>query len=1655
MAQISMGAPVQVCTAALSSSPAVPSADHHRSLATAKNVQANRTISQTAPSAQFPQFSSEPTDAEISRARVFEEPLLPTAQQQDTAENLALAGAISAYLHKASNDDVSAITQFLSAYPTSRWRASILLNLGILYRWTGYFSKAVESWNEAWNLLKTETQPQLKASADRALAELMELNARVGRYEILEPLLEQIQGREIRGSATEKISGVKQGFWMMKNKPEEAFLCGPLALSNLFAATHSPTELPPTVLREAQSSVNGFSLSQLQTLASRAGMEFRMAKRHQGACVPVPCLVNWKIGHYAALVKEDRGRYLVKDPTFAYDIWISAAALDAECSGYFLIPAGDLPTGWESVPDGEGSRIWGKGNAGLGDPNHDTSNDKKCKDDDCDQGMAHYNFHALVMSLNIVDTPVGYTPPRGPSMKFKVTYNQREANQPANLMFSNLGQKWTYDWLSYVKDPGNSTSNVTVVLSGGGAELYLYNGTTYAVQRDSQTTLTRFTSPSLYYERQYPNGSKDVYAFSDGASPPNIFLTQRIDPAGNAITFNYDTTTRRLTSVTDALGQSTTITHLSDQNTGPDYYLIWKVTDPFGRFAQFDYTTSTPRQLNKITDVVGITSQFGYQTGTDFINTMTTPYDTTTFSYGESGYRRWLDATDPTGTEHAEFNSNNDFNDVPDSESPTVVPTGLMVWNQWLKYRNTYYWDKKTMELFPPDPNLGTNYTKARIWHWVHGYYGGNLYSSNILESEKRPLENRVWYNYPGQTASYADWGVTLSSPSKVARVVGNGSTQLRQYSYNSIGKVTQVTDPQPSPSPRVTSYVYDTNNVDLLQVYQRNPNGHQIDPDGQPADLIEQHTYNAKHEPLSSTDWAIGTTFTYDTNGQILTRANGDGTTTFGYGDGSPGHPSGYLTSITSPPVNNASAVLSFSYDAFNRINMVTDSDGYTVTTTYDNLDRPTLISYPDTTTKQFQYTQDFGQGLVPILDLTTSIDRRGLVTTRHYDSNRHMDWIADPLGHKTRFGWCGCGELASITDPVLNHTTTFNRDIEGRVYQKLFADGTAINYLYDGQTAAQGVGATSRLQSSTDAKSQRTNYTYFLDDNVQQITYTDTNGQPLVPPTPSVSFTYDSNYNRVLTMTDGSGPTVYGYYPITDPVIPGSGRLASINGPLANDTIVFGYDSVGRINTRSINGGNNSETWVFDSLGRVTTDTNKLGMFTYGYVGVTNRLDTLTYPPNNQTAHYSYFDNLGDKRLQQILNRTSTSALISQFDYTYDHEGQVLTWKKNYPGLSPAPQRYDLTYDNADQLKRAPLKNDATNALITNYLYDYDWANNRTSETVGTTNTTSTPNLVNEITSQSGGTNRNLTYDFNGSLVNDGLTRTFEWDGANRLVAINTGTTNRSEFTYDGLSRCAKIVEKTNGSVTSTRKFVWCGNDMCEFRDTNDAVTLFVYPQGQYSGTKYFYTRDHLGSIREMFKTNDIVVARYDYDPWGRSTTKVSTVLPDFNFTGLYRHGPSNLVMAVHRFYDPDLGRWISRDPLGELSFEITRSQRMVSMMPAEVTQGANLYAYVRNQPVSKTDPLGLEMPTWEGKCTPAGCPPGEHLALNWDCFNRNWGTFNGGNWGGLAEGGTGVVTTVWAASRVPGAAFAGAAGGVIGVWAGGTAIGSALGCLECVSD
>jgi RHS repeat-associated protein len=1150
--------------------------------------------------------------------------------------------------------------------------------------------------------------------------------------------------------------------------------------------------------------------------------------------------------------------------------------------------------------------------------------------------MANYSIHLMLASLHIEDTPISYNFPRSSSTKFKVSYNQREANQPITFGYGNLGPKWTCNWLSYVTDDGPSVVSVSpaVYVRGGGTELFrgFDSGTqSYAPDRQTLAVLVR-TSPGTY-ERRFPSGAKEVFSQSDGSIsyPRRVFLTTVVDATGDPTTVAYDSSFR-IRSITDSLGQAISLTY--DMSADP--LKITKVTDPFGRFATFEYTSG---KLSRITDPIGIESRFGYAAGSDFIDSLTTPYGTSTFAKGESGIgMRWVEATDPLGgKERVEYNNAApNIVSAEDSAPPGVYNGDLQLWN-------TFYWDKKAMNEAPGD------YAKAQVFHWL-ATPEGKL--AGVKHSEKKALENRIWYTYADQSDPNKVGRNAL--PIKMARLVEGGATQLSQSTYNILGNPLTETDP----AGRVKSYRYNQNNIDVLEVYQRNPTGVSVDPDGQNADKIAAYTYNLVHEPLTESD-AAGqvTSYTYDNFGQILTRTNAKNeTTTYTYGGTVP---AGYPASITSPPFNGVSAVTSFAYDGFRRVQKATnEADQSIVTFEYDSIDRKIRVSYPDETYEQFQYTDNV-TGLMT-LDLTGSRDRGGRWTYRHYDGNRKMDWITDPLGRTTRFGWCICGSLNSITDPNRN-VTTFNRDLEGRVYQKMFPDSTTINYLFEGQTAPNTVGSTSRLKSSTDALNRKTNYSYFIDNQIAQINYTDSSGNPLNPPTPSVGYTYDSNYNRVGMMTDGTGLTTYSYHPVNSSPDLGAGRLESIDGPLANDTITFSYDELGRAVSHSIDGA--LETATYDSLGRLTTIRNPLGQFERAYDGVTQRLQTVTSRSGPKT-HYTYYGNEHDRRLQSLQNVTGGTVNLSRFDYTYNAVGQITNWDKL---LGTVSSGLWFDYDEAQQL--VSVCNASPPSFASQrYDYGYDDSGNRMSDSnydphpvpsggwLAGTFTTYTSNMLNQLDTRTMQRDDGppvgsfLTYDLAGNLTDDGERMTLEWDAANRLVAVNyTDTTKRSEFTYDGLNRRVKIVEKIGATVTSTKKFVWIGSRIAQERDASDAITRRYFPEGeQQSGSgggirSYYYTHDHLGSIREVTNSAGEVLARYDYDPYGKRTVLPSKVQVDFGFSGHYHHTPSGLSLTLYRAYNPELGRWISRDPIGEKA-------------------GVNLYQDVQNDPINRVDPLGL---------------------------------------------------------------------------------------------
>src|SRR5262249_8909524 len=155
--------------------------------------------------------------------------------------------------------------------------------------------------------------------------------------------------------------------------------------------------------------------------------------------------------------------------------------------------------------------------------------------------------------------------------------------------------------------------------------------------------------------------------------------------------------------------------------------------------------------------------------------------------------------------------------------------------------------------------------------------------------------------------------------------------------------------------------------------------------------------------------------------------------------------------------------------------------------------------------------------------------------------------------------------------------------------------------------------------------------------------------------------------------------------------------------------------------------------------------------------------------------------------------------------------------------------------------------------------------------------------------------------------------------------------------------LSRVGSIRLLTNGVQASLRRLVWCDSEIAEERDASGVLTKRFFRQGVkvVSGPNtgnYFYTRDHLGSVRELTDASGTVRARYTYDVFGRRSRVTGDMEADFGFATMFWSSEANLGVTWFRAYDADLGRWLSRDPLED----------------AELKEGPNLYAYVRNNPV-----------------------------------------------------------------------------------------------------
>ena len=487
------------------------------------------------------------------------------------------------------------------------------------------------------------------------------------------------------------------------------------------------------------------------------------------------------------------------------------------------------------------------------------------------------------------------------------------------------------------------------------------------------------------------------------------------------------------------------------------------------------------------------------------------------------------------------------------------------------------------------------------------------------------------------------------------------------------------------------------------------------------------------------------------------------------------------------------------------------------------------------------------------------------------------------------------------------MDRTRWLYDETTGLLTNKVYSDGMGPRYTYtpDG-----------KLQTRTWARGVVTTYNYDSLGQLTNISYSDN--------TPAVTFAFD-RLGRQTTITDGAGTRLFSY---TEAF-----QLASETNAAAE--LVRIYDSQGRpAGCDLVMAGSTSAVstirYSHDEVGRfhqVDADLRAASLplqnFRYGYLADTDLIESL----NETNIGYGVSRSFESRRnlITQMLNTSGTNR-ISQFDYVNDAVGR-------------RTQRIDSSFLTNDFSYNT--RNELIEALMgaNNFSYRYDSIGNRTA---ATNNGVVTEYQANSLNQYSQITN-NLqpitpSFDLDGNMTSYGQWA-FAWDAENRMTGASStstvanysydymsrrqrkvvnGVTNN--FVYDGWNLISEI--SVGGSESITNNYVW-GLDLSGTQQGAGGIGGLLSVTR--NGTSYFPCYDANGNITDYVDSSGAVVAHREYDAYGNTVASSGPMVNDFSFwfsskyldheTGLYYYG--------HRYYLPESGRWINRDPIGDVAF------------------------------------------------------------------------------------------------------------------------------------
>src|SRR5438128_2573342 len=143
--------------------------------------------------------------------------------------------------------------------------------------------------------------------------------------------------------------------------------------------------------------------------------------------------------------------------------------------------------------------------------------------------------------------------------------------------------------------------------------------------------------------------------------------------------------------------------------------------------------------------------------------------------------------------------------------------------------------------------------------------------------------------------------------------------------------------------------------------------------------------------------------------------------------------------------------------------------------------------------------------------------------------------------------------------------------------------------------------------------------------------------------------------------------------------------------------------------------------------------------------------------------------------------------------------------------------------------------------------------------------------------------------------------------------------------------------------------------------------------YSSGSWN-THHFYHADGGGNVTYMVDGSQAMVASYRYDPFGNTISSSGTQASAnvYRFSSKEIHVNIGIYYYGYRFYDPNLQRWLNRDPIGELGFTVIPRAR-----PVRSPNKSNLYYFLANEPINHIDPYGLRKYYYDGQLLWIGPP------------------------------------------------------------------------------